>query len=54
MAGVMVEDLLLVDDYDRYLKSYHSLRFTASQLFCDIDDIERLGFDFKELLVFQN
>jgi len=54
MAGVMVEDLLLVDDYDMYIKSYHSSRFTASPFFCNIDDIEQLGFGFKELLTFQN
>jgi len=54
LAGILVEDLLFVEEYDRYLKSYHSLRFTVSQFFCDIDEIERLGFGFKELLVFQN
>lgn len=43
-----------MEEYNRYLKSYHSLRFTTSQFFCNIDDIDRFGFGFKELLVFQN
>jgi len=54
LAGVMVEDLLPVEEYDRYITSYHSLRFTPSQFFCDINEIERLGFGFKDLLVHQN
>jgi len=54
IANILVEDLLSVEEYDRYMKSYHSLRFTASQFFCNIDDLDGFGFGFKELLVFQN
>jgi len=54
LDSISVEDLLSVEEYDRYLKFYHSLRFTASQFFCNIDDINGFGFGFKELLAFQN
>jgi len=47
ITGVLVEDLLLVDDYDRYLNSFHSARLTSSRFFCNIDDIDMLGFGFK-------
>jgi len=53
-AGILVEDLLMVDDYDRYINEFHNSRLTSSQFFCDIGTIERLGFGFKDLLVFQN
>jgi len=54
MAGILVEDLLLVNDYDRYITEFHNSRLTSSQFFCDIDAIYRLGFGFKDLLVHQN
>jgi len=54
MAGVLVEDLLQANDYDRYLNEFHNSRLTSSQFFCDIDTIERLGYGFKYLLAFQN
>ena len=54
MAGVLVEDLLLASDYDMYLNKFNNSRLTSSQFFCDIDVIDRLGFGFKDLLVFQN
>lgn len=32
---------------------YHSAKLTASQFYCDIDEFDRLGFGFKNLLEFQ-
>jgi len=49
-----VEDLLLVNDYDRYINEFHNSRLTSSQFFCDIGAIDNLGFGFKDLLVYQN
>lgn len=54
MAGVLVEDLLLVNDYDMYLNEFHNSRLTSNQVFCDIEAIDRLEFGFKDLLMFQN
>jgi len=54
MVGILVEDLLLVNDYDRYINEFHYSRLTSSRFFCDIDALDRLGFGFKNLLVFQN
>jgi hypothetical protein len=54
MVGILVEELLLVNDYDRYINEFHNSRLTSSQFFCDIDAIDSLGFGFKDLLVYQN
>jgi len=54
VTGIMVEDLLLEEAYDMYLNSVHSAKLTGSQFYCNIDEIDRLGFGFKNLLEFQN
>jgi len=54
MAGILVEDMLLANDYDKYINQFHNSRLISSQYFCDIDAIDSLGFGFKELLVYQN
>lgn len=54
MAGILVEDLLFSEDYDRYITQFHNSRLTSSQFYCDIDAIDNLGFGFKDLLVYLN
>jgi len=51
--AILVEDLLLDEDYDRYLNMYHSTKLVASQFYCNISDIDKLGFGFQNLLEFQ-
>jgi hypothetical protein len=53
MAGVLVEELILPEEYDRYITEFHNSRVTASQFYYDINALERLGFGFKVLLAFQ-
>jgi len=53
MTRILVEDFLLEDAYDKYLNSYHSAKLTANQFYCDINEIDMLGFEFKNLLEFQ-
>jgi len=52
-GGILVEDLLLEEDYDRYLNKYHSGKFVVSQYYCNVSYIDKLGFGFQRLLEFQ-
>jgi len=51
-GAILVHELLLDEDYNRYLQKFHS-RFLANQFYCDVSDIGSMGFGFHELLDFQ-
>lgn len=50
----MVQDLFLDEDYDMYIEKFESKKNVSPQFYCSLWDIESMGFDFHELLNFQN
>ena len=53
-VGILVQDLLHAEDYDRYIEKFQSIKDVSPQFYCSLWDIECTGFDFHELLRFQN
>jgi len=53
-VGILVQDLLLDEDYDRYIEKFQSKKYVSPQFYCSLWDIKSMGFNFHELLSFQN
>ena len=53
-VGVLVQDLLLDEYYDRYIEKFQPKKDVSPQLYFSLWDIKYIGFDFHELLSFQN
>jgi hypothetical protein len=48
-AGILVQDLLSDEDYDRYIKKFQSQKGISPQFYCSLWDIESMGLGFHEL-----
>ena len=53
-VGILVQDLLLDEDYDRYIEKFQSKKDVSPQFYYLLWDIKSRGFDFHELFRFQN
>ena len=49
----MVQDLLNDEDYDKYIKKFHSQKGVSPQFYFSSSDIESMGLRFHEMLGFQ-
>jgi len=53
-VGILVQDLFLDEDYDRYIEKFQSKKDVSPQFYCSLWNIESMGFDFHKFLTFLN